>query len=110
MGPYQRTPFSKLLELLDTQVFVVSIQWVRPLEISWTEPSIFSIFFLLVQSTPTFRFNNITKPLEAWKRVVLHTVDGNQKYGDHSPVEVGRFSHYSQGFSTTKKGGWEWDF
>ena len=36
MGPYQRTPFSKLLELLDTQVFSGSVcSWVRPLEISW---------------------------------------------------------------------------
>ncbi len=33
MGPYQRTPFSKLLELLDTQV-EGSVQWVL-LEISW---------------------------------------------------------------------------
>ena len=40
MGPYQRTPFSKLLELLDTQVFSGSVRsWVRPLEISWRKTS-----------------------------------------------------------------------
>ena len=37
MGPYQRTPKKVAIELLDTQVFVVSVQWVRPLEISWND-------------------------------------------------------------------------
>ena len=34
MGPYQRTPKKVAIELLDTQVFSGSVQWVL-LEISW---------------------------------------------------------------------------
>ena len=36
-GTLPTEPLSKLLELLDTQVFSGSVQWVRPLEISWNQ-------------------------------------------------------------------------
>ena len=44
MGPYQRTPKEVAIELLDTQIFSGSVQWV-PLVISWILESITSSSF-----------------------------------------------------------------
>ncbi len=58
MGPYQRTLFSKLLELLDTQIFLGSVQWVL-LQISWTRPT--SLWF--------YRFNYHSFTNSKWTKV-----------------------------------------
>ena len=49
MGPYQQTP--KFLELLDTQVFSGSVQWVL-LEISWNFDVSRKIIVLVSPSNP----------------------------------------------------------
>ena len=68
MGPNPNGPLSKLRkELLNTQVFSGSVQWVRPLEISWKPPSCWVFRGVLkVQSWPSISTNTPGVVSEMW--------------------------------------------